>query len=80
MSNIIDEKLKKIIVKTLRISSDEYHDEMEIGNPPEWDSANNVRLIQALEDEFQINIDISDAIEIESIFDIKLILRKYLEV
>ena len=70
-------RVKKLIIEVLKIDESKYYEEMEIGDIPEWDSANNVRIIQALEDEFQINIDISDAIEMEGISDIFDILKKY---
>ncbi len=70
-------RVKKLIVEVLKIDESKYYEEMEIGDIPEWDSANNVRIIQALEDEFQINIDISDAIEMEGVSDIFDILKKY---
>jgi acyl carrier protein len=70
-------KVKKLIVEVLKIGEDKYNEEMEIGDIPEWDSANNVKIIQALEDEFQINIDITDAIEMEGVSDIFIILKKY---
>jgi acyl carrier protein len=70
-------KVKKLIIEVLKIDEKRYSEEMEIGDIAEWDSANNVRIIQALEDEFKINIDITDAIEIEGVSDIFIILKKY---
>jgi acyl carrier protein len=70
-------KLKQLIIEVLKINEENYSEDLEIGDIPEWDSANNVRIIQRLEEVFSINIDISDAIEIEGIKDILILLKKY---
>lgn len=73
----INVEVKELIKQILKINDDKYTEDLEIGDIPEWDSANNVRLIQALEDKFKINIDISDAIEIEGVQDILILLKNY---
>jgi acyl carrier protein len=73
----MNNEVKKLIIEVLKIEESQYTEELEIGDIPEWDSANNIRIIQALEDKFSINIDISDAIEIEGISDILNMLKKY---
>lgn len=70
-------KVKQLIVEVLKINEENYSEDLEIGDIPEWDSANNVRIIQKLEEIFSINIDISDAIEIEGVKDILILLNKY---
>lgn len=70
-------KVKQLIIEVLKINEEDYSDDLEIGDIPEWDSANNVRIIQRLEEIFSINIDISDAIEIEGVKDILILLNKY---
>ena len=73
----MNDDVKKLIIEILKIEEERYSEELEIGDIPEWDSANNVKIIQALEEKFQINIDITDAIEIEGVSDILIILKKY---
>jgi acyl carrier protein len=73
----INDKVKQIIISILGINEDEYSDELAIGDIPEWDSINHVLLIQQIEEDFEISIDVTDAIDIEDVFDIISTLKKY---
>ena len=77
MSIKIEDKVKETVISVLNISEDQYTDELAIGDIPEWDSVNHVLLIQQIEEDFDINLDITDAIDIEDIFDIIATLKKY---
>jgi len=76
-SSSINNKVKQIIISVLGINEDEYSDELAIGDIPEWDSINHVILIQQIEEDFDISIDVTDAIDIEDVFDIIATLKKY---
>ena len=73
----INNKVKQIIISVLDINEDDYSDELAIGDIPEWDSINHVLLIQQIEEDFDISIDVTDAIDIEDVFDIIATLKKY---
>ena len=73
----INNKVKQIIISVLDINEDDYSDELAIGDIPEWDSINHVLLIQQIEEDFEISIDVTDAIDIEDVFDIIATLKKY---
>ncbi len=77
MSKKLENKVKEIVISVLNISDDQYNDELAIGDIPEWDSVNHVLLIQQIEEDFDINLDITDAIDIEDVFDIIATLKKY---
>ena len=77
MPNSLENKVKEIIISVLNIAEDQYSDELAIGDIPEWDSVNHVLLIQQIEEDFDINLDITDAIDIEDVFDILSTLKKY---
>lgn len=77
MPESIELKVKEIIISVLNITEDQYSDELAIGDIPEWDSVNHVLLIQQIEEDFDINLDIEDAIDIEDVFDIFSTLKKY---
>ncbi len=77
MSNNLEDKVKGIIISVLNISEDQYSDDLAIGDIPEWDSVNHVLLIQQIEEDFDINLDVTDAIDIEDVFDILATLKKY---
>lgn len=73
----INNKVKQIIISVLGIHEDDFTDELAIGDIPEWDSINHVLLIQQIEEDFEISIDVTDAIDIEDVFDIIATLKKY---
>jgi len=66
-----------LVMEQLKITDDQYSDELSIGDIPEWDSAAHVNLITSIEERFEIDLDISDAIDIEDVFDIIATLKKY---
>lgn len=77
MTNSINDKVKKIVISVLNISEDQFTEDLAIGDIPEWDSINHVMLIQQIEEDFDISIDVTDAIDIEDFFDIISTLKKY---
>jgi|TARA_B100001093_G_scaffold431738_1_gene427911 acyl carrier protein len=77
MTKLIQDKVRGIVISVLNISEDQFTEDLAIGDIPEWDSINHVMLIQQIEEEFDISIDVIDAIDIEDIFDIISTLKKY---
>ena len=77
MSTKLEDKVRGIIISVLNISEDQYSDDLAIGDIPEWDSVNHVLLIQQIEEDFDINLDVTDAIDIEDVFDILATLKQY---
>mgnify|MGYP001182642409 CR=1 FL=1 len=73
----INLKVKNIIATILNVKNDVVTDELSIGDIPEWDSVANVRLLQALEEEFSIEIDVIDALDAEDVFDFCKLVRSY---
>ena len=77
MSDSIKNKVRDTIISVLQINESDFSEDLAIGDIPEWDSVNHVLLIQEIEETFNINIDVTDAIDIEDIFDIYTVLKKY---
>lgn len=77
MSDSIKNKVRDTIISVLQINESDFSEDLAIGEIPEWDSVNHVLLIQEIEETFNINIDVTDAIDIEDIFDIYTVLKKY---
>lgn len=77
MSDSIKNKVRETIISVLQINESDFSEDLAIGDIPEWDSVNHVLLIQEIEETFNINIDVTDAIDIEDIFDIYTVLKKY---
>ena len=77
MSDDIFQKVKIIAAKILKIDVGLVTDELAIGDIPEWDSVANIKLLQALEEEFSIEIDVLDSLDAEDIFDFYSLVKKY---
>lgn len=77
MTKSIQDKVREIVISVLNIPENQFAEDLAIGDVPEWDSINHVLLIQQIEEEFDISIDVIDAIDIEDIFDIISTLKKY---
>jgi acyl carrier protein len=70
-------KLNQLIGKTLNLSGEVViTDELGPGIIKEWDSLGHVNLMSALENTYKITIEIGEVIAIETVADIKEILRE----
>ena len=67
---ITRESVKALIAETLNVSIDQVHDELAIGDIPEWDSLAHMRIITALEADLGVVLDIEQTLEIEDVEDI----------
>ena len=76
---MLDEKLKDVVCRTLKITADRYNDDLAAGDIPEWDSLGHVNLITAVENEFNVAFDVGDVIEVETIADLSDLVRRYSE-
>ena len=76
-TEFIDEKLKSIVVDTLQIQVSDYNEDLAAGDIPQWDSIGHVNLLMAVEQGFEIALDVTDAIDIESVADLQDMVKKY---
>ena len=72
----IENKVKEAFLDVLKVQENVY-DSVAVGDIPEWDSVNHVKLLQEIEERFNISIDVADAIDIEDISDLILTVKKY---
>lgn len=77
--SIHGEKVKAIVADILKIDVDMITEELAIGDIPEWDSVANIKILQALEEKFSIEIDVFDALEAEDIYDFSMLVDKYVK-
>ena len=77
--SIHSEKVKAIVADILKVDVDMITEELAIGDIPEWDSVANIKLLQALEEKFSIEIDVFDALEAEDIYDFSMLVDKYVK-
>ena len=73
----MEDRIKKVVCDTLKIDEPTYSVELAAGDIAEWDSLGHVALLQAVESEFGIVFDVGDAIDIESVEDLFMMVRKY---
>lgn len=67
---MIEEEIKQIVLRELKIGTEQYSEELMAGDIPEWDSLAHVNLLMAVEKHFSIAFDVGDAIDIESVGDL----------
>ena len=72
------EKIYATISKTLKIEMDQLKDDLGPGDIAEWDSLAHQELILALEEEYDIKLDIDDVLDMETVADIIEIIEKKL--
>jgi len=76
MSNSTSKKLKTILAKVLLIDESKISDETSRKTVNEWDSMAHLMLVSELESTFEIIMDDSDIIKIQTVADIKKTLQK----
>lgn len=59
----IDSKLKEVMSLVFEVSKDEIHNETSPDDIDNWDSIGAINLITALEDEFDVEFDDEDIVE-----------------
>jgi len=60
------EKYRNAFVNGLEIGEDQIIDELEYQGVPEWDSVGHMSLVSALEEAFDIMMDVDDILEFSS--------------
>lgn len=66
----VKEKIIEIIANTLDVRVSEINDSSSIGDFPAWDSLGQMNLLQNIQDEFDIELDPEEIIELEDVQDI----------
>ncbi|MEM6909311.1 MAG: acyl carrier protein [Pseudomonadota bacterium] len=74
---MMEEKIKSVVLATLRIDEGTYSEDLAAGDIPEWDSLRHVNLLMAVERELKISFDIGDSIEIETVGDLIDTAKRY---
>jgi acyl carrier protein len=70
MSKSVDQTVKDLMSIVLNIDTNKINGSTTMDNTPGWDSANQINLILALEEEFSISFDVSEFELMVSFFDI----------
>ena len=75
----MDEKIIKIIAKSLEVSESEITTDLVIGDIPEWDSLHHIMLLKNLETEFNIHFQLADVAELEDVSDLIALVKDLAE-
>ena len=67
----MDERIRAIMAETLRLPVERIGADAAIGSVPNWDSTAHMRLMLALEDEFDIVLDAARMVEMTSLAKIR---------
>jgi acyl carrier protein len=70
------EKLKTILKRTFNITDKEYSDSLTQDDIANWDSLKHMELVVALEQEYDMVLEMEEILELKSIQSIKDILQK----
>jgi acyl carrier protein len=70
-------KYDEVFMESFSVSSEELNSELKYDSIPEWDSVGHMNMVSALEDAFDIVLDMDDIIDFSS-YDFGIqILKKY---
>lgn len=67
----MDNRIRAIMARVLRLPEDRIGADAAIGNVPNWDSTAHMRMMLALEDEFGIDLDDTRMVEMTSLARIR---------
>lgn len=76
MSNLMEERLKEILAKVFLTDKAKINDDMSRKDMDEWDSMAHLLLVSEVESTFDVMISDDDIMEIQTVGDLKKVLRK----
>ena len=71
------EKLEGLLIDLLKCSKDDLKDENGPDNIPNWDSITHMEMVSKIEDNFNIEFDVDEINEMDTIGAIKKLLTKH---
>lgn len=72
------EKIVSIIAAILEVEPSQITLEMSVGDLPKWDSLGHLTILQNIQDEFDIELEAEEIIELEDVNDIIKIVEEKL--
>lgn len=72
----VKEKVIAIMAKNFEVTPEDITMESSIGDFPKWDSLGNLALLQEIQDEFDIELEPEDIIDLEDVNDIINIVKE----
>ena len=71
------ETYNKVFKDTFELSADKINETLEMKGTEDWDSVGHIRLVTAIEDAFDIMLEMEDILDFVSYEKGKVILKKY---
>lgn len=75
----MENKIISIISQVLEVDINKIKPDMAIGDLPEWNSLNHIKIIASIEKEYNIKFASTDLAEIEDISDIVSLTKEMIE-
>ena len=72
----MEDKLRAIMARILRLPAERIGPDAAIGNVPNWDSTAHMRIMLALEDEFGVELNESQMVEMTSLAKIRAVVEE----
>ena len=72
----MEDKLRAIMAQILRLPAERIGADAAIGNIPNWDSTAHMRIMLALEDEFGVELNESQMVEMTSLARIRAVVEE----
>ena len=72
----INGQIKKIVKETFNLNKEKIDENWTSEDIPEWDSMGHLKLIMAIEKEFNVSIEIEEMFQIKSLKDIRVVIEK----
>jgi len=73
----VDEQIKELVADVLDLDEDEITAELSPDDTEYWDSMNHLRLVTALEEEFDIKLTMDEVQSIENVGDIYAVVKSH---
>lgn len=70
-------RIQKVLSSVFTSHAGEFADTDGPSDISEWDSLNHLNLVMAINNEFGVNLDFEEMLAIQTIGDIKMILKKH---
>lgn len=75
MQKNVEQTVKEVMAVVLNIDAASVDDGTSMDNTPGWDSANQINLVLALEEEFSVSFEVAELEMMSSYFDIVSVLN-----
>lgn len=73
----MDKRIQKVLSSVFASHKGDFPEEWGPGEITDWDSMNHLNLVMAIGSEFGVNLDFEEMLEIKTVGDIKVTLKRH---